>query len=103
MDEKQTVEHIDGSVKEGISDASLRRRIVWKLDRRILPALFILFLFSFLDRTNIGNAKVLGLASDLGLSADQYSNVLAIYFAFCESVPDSSTRRIFAYTDKEVC
>jgi MFS family permease len=39
-------------------------------------------LCSFPDRTNVGNAKILGLEDDLGLSNDQYANGLAIFFAF---------------------
>lgn len=49
---------------------------------RILPVLALLFLCSFLDRTNVGNAKILGLEDDLGLNNSQYANGLAIFFAF---------------------
>lgn len=31
-------------------DAALTRKLLWKLDLRILPMMAILFLFSFLDR-----------------------------------------------------
>lgn len=31
---------------------------------RILPVLALLFLCSFIDRTNVGNAKILGLEKD---------------------------------------
>lgn len=49
---------------------------------RILPVLALLFLCSFLDRTNVGNAKIFGLEDDLGLNNSQYANGLAIFFAF---------------------
>ncbi|KAK4703906.1 hypothetical protein P7C70_g2317, partial [Phenoliferia sp. Uapishka_3] len=61
-------------------EAALRKSVLWKLDTRILPVLALLFLFSFLDRTNIGNARNLGLQKDLALTSKQYSNCLAIYF-----------------------
>ena len=32
------------------------------------------------DRTNIGNARNLGLQKDLALTSKQYENCLAIYF-----------------------
>ena len=70
---------------EYIEDAEVKnmtRKILWKLDTRVLPTLAILFLCSFLDRTNVGNAKILGLEGDLGLTNDQYANGLAIFFAF---------------------
>jgi sugar phosphate permease len=60
----------------------ITKKILWKLDTRVLPVLAILFLCSFLDRTNIGNAKILGLEEDLGLTDSQYANGLAIFFAF---------------------
>lgn len=53
-----------------------------KLSSRILPVLALLFLCSFLDRTNVGNAKILGLETDVGLNNSQYANGLAIFFAF---------------------
>lgn len=37
-----------------IEEARIRKSLLWKLDTRILPVLALLFLFSFLDRTNIG-------------------------------------------------
>jgi MFS family permease len=49
---------------------------------RVLPLLALMFLSSFLDRTNVGNAKILGLEEDLNLTNDQYANGLAIFFAF---------------------
>ncbi|KAI0071230.1 MFS general substrate transporter [Panus rudis PR-1116 ss-1] len=48
--------------------------------RRLLPILTALYLLSFLDRSNIGNAKILGLASDLGVSPSEYNTSLALYF-----------------------
>ena len=43
--------------------------------------LTILYLFSFLDRTNIGNAVLGGLRTDLNLSSPQYSIAVSIFFA----------------------
>lgn len=37
----------------GAEEAALRKALLWKLDSRTLPALALLFLFSFLDRTNM--------------------------------------------------
>ncbi|KEF51712.1 uncharacterized protein A1O9_12347 [Exophiala aquamarina CBS 119918] len=45
-------------------DKALTRKLLWKLDSRIVPILAVLFLYSFLDRTNVGNAKILGLEKD---------------------------------------
>ncbi|KAK3845987.1 MAG: major facilitator superfamily domain-containing protein [Linnemannia gamsii] len=56
--------------------ARLRRKIDWHL----LPLLSLMYLFSFLDRVNIGNAKVAGLEKDLNLSPSEYSWALSIFF-----------------------
>jgi len=39
------------------------RKLLWKLDYRLIPWLSLLYLLSFLDRTNIGNAKLQGVRS----------------------------------------
>lgn len=48
---------------------------------RLIPVLAILFLCSFLDRTNVGNAKIIGLTQDLGMNDYEYSQGLAVYYA----------------------
>jgi hypothetical protein len=40
---------------------AFERRLLWKLDFRLVPWLSLLYLLSFLDRTNIGNAKLQGV------------------------------------------
>ncbi|KAI8144072.1 major facilitator superfamily domain-containing protein, partial [Fennellomyces sp. T-0311] len=57
-------------------EASLRR----KFDRRILSSVTLLYIFAFLTRTNVGNAKVLGLQEDLGLEGSKMSVVLTGFF-----------------------
>ncbi|EAW08535.1 putative MFS transporter [Aspergillus clavatus NRRL 1] len=68
---------------EGLSDeerAKIDRALLWKLDLKLIPWLSLLYLISFLDRTNIGNAKLAGLQRDLHLTNDQYNNSLTIFF-----------------------
>jgi hypothetical protein len=43
-----------------------RKRVMRKVDMRLVPMLAVLYLVSHLDRANIGNAKIEGLAEDLG-------------------------------------
>lgn len=40
--------------------AKIDRALLWKLDIQLIPWLSFLYLISFLDRTNIGNARVVG-------------------------------------------
>ncbi|KAF6753510.1 MFS general substrate transporter [Ephemerocybe angulata] len=54
---------------------------VWrKVDRRLLPALAVMYLFSFMDRANIGNARLQGLEKQLNMSGDQYNLALTLFF-----------------------
>jgi sugar phosphate permease len=42
----------------------------------------LLYLLSFLDRTAIGNARIAGLATDLGLTSSQYNQTVTVFFVF---------------------
>ena len=48
---------------------------------RILPVLALLFLCSFLDRTNVGNAKTYGLEASLKMTDFQYDKGLTVFYA----------------------
>ncbi|KAG0053705.1 hypothetical protein BGZ83_000589 [Gryganskiella cystojenkinii] len=61
-------------------DPELEARIVKKLDRHLLPLLGILYLFSYLDRVNIGNARLFGLEEAVHLTNGQYNIALASFF-----------------------
>ncbi|KDQ28992.1 hypothetical protein PLEOSDRAFT_1103027 [Pleurotus ostreatus PC15] len=60
---------------------ALTKRILWKLDCRILPPLALLWLANFIDRSNIGNARIAGLERDLGLHGNQFNTILAVFYA----------------------
>jgi hypothetical protein len=53
------------SIAEGIDEKALLR----KLDYRLLPPLTILYLLSFLDRSNVGNARLEGMTEDIKMCA----------------------------------
>jgi hypothetical protein len=62
------------------------KRVLRKLDIRLIPNLALLYLLSFLDRGNIGNAKIQGLLGDLNLSGAQYNWCLTVFFfTYCKS------------------
>lgn len=60
----------------GINEKALLR----KLDMRLLPPLTILYLLSFLDRSNVGNARLEGLTTDINMTGNQYLTGLTLYF-----------------------
>ncbi|KAL1612012.1 hypothetical protein SLS60_000235 [Paraconiothyrium brasiliense] len=57
-----------------------RKKVIHKVDVRLVPMLAILYLISHIDRANIGNAKIEGLVEDLGLSGVQWNIVLSVFF-----------------------
>jgi len=64
------------AASEEINERALLRKIDW----RLLPAVGILYLLSFLDRSNVGNARIEGLATDLHMTGNQYLTGLTLYF-----------------------
>jgi hypothetical protein len=82
------VEVINGSINE--------KRLLRRLDLKLLPAVSILYLLSFLDRSNgkgwiagvgrllltctVANARIEGLTTDLGMTGNQYLTGLTLYF-----------------------
>ncbi|OAQ97295.1 hypothetical protein LLEC1_00064 [Akanthomyces lecanii] len=61
---------------EEINESKLLR----KIDRHLLPAVGILYLLSFLDRSNVGNARIEGMLNDLRITGNQYLTGLTVYF-----------------------
>ncbi|KAI9227891.1 MAG: major facilitator superfamily domain-containing protein [Piptocephalis tieghemiana] len=63
-----------------LDEERLARSLRRKMDTHLLPFLSLLYLCSFLDRVNIGNAKVANMDKDLGLTQAEYSWSLSIFF-----------------------
>ncbi|KAK6533989.1 hypothetical protein TWF281_005330 [Arthrobotrys megalospora] len=62
-------------------DPLLEMSLVRKLDFHIIPVVMLLYLCSFLDRINIGNAKLYGLESDLGITGTlKYQTAVSLLF-----------------------
>ncbi|KAI9738788.1 MAG: hypothetical protein M1834_008295 [Cirrosporium novae-zelandiae] len=57
-----------------------RKKVLLKMDMRLIPMLILLYLLCFLDRGNIGNAKIEGLTEDLNLTGSQYNICLTVFF-----------------------
>ena len=98
LSEKATVEHNDSS-EDGLSPAAKEgertshvkaqqpassdidpKKVLRKMDLHLIPMLALLYLLSFLDRGNIGNAKIEGLPESLGLTGGQYNWTLTVFF-----------------------
>ncbi|KAL6248965.1 hypothetical protein RBB50_004028 [Rhinocladiella similis] len=55
-------------------------RIRRKIDRRIVPLVTVLYLLCFLDRANIGNARIQGMAVDLDLVGYRFNWALSVFY-----------------------
>ncbi|KAL8804913.1 MAG: hypothetical protein Q9223_005537 [Gallowayella weberi] len=58
------------------------KALLRKIDFRVIPVLFVIYVAAFLDRVNIANALTLGLPADLHLNAktNQANVALTIFF-----------------------
>ncbi|OQV04998.1 hypothetical protein CLAIMM_09802 [Cladophialophora immunda] len=70
--ETASQEYVEGTPEE--------KKLVRKIDLHLIPILWAMYIFNYLDRTNIGNAKVGGMEDDLHLSSSDYSLVVSIFF-----------------------
>ena len=75
--------HVDDVETEALSsdfNPAEERKVVWKCDLHVVPILMLLYLLAFLDRINIGNARLQGLEDDLRMKGGQYNYALFIFF-----------------------
>ncbi|PGH29978.1 hypothetical protein GX50_07278 [[Emmonsia] crescens] len=61
-------------------DRIVEKKVVWKCDLYVVPILSFLMCLGFLDRINIGNARLQGLEKDLGMSGHDFNIALFIFF-----------------------
>lgn len=61
-------------------DPAAERRLLRKCDRHVLPVISVLYLLAFIDRINIGNAKIQGLEKDLDMTGNDYNIALFVFF-----------------------
>ncbi|KAJ8133448.1 hypothetical protein O1611_g169 [Lasiodiplodia mahajangana] len=55
-------------------------RVVSKLDWNLMSLFFVLYMLAFLDRGNIGNARIAGLQEDFNLVGDKYQWLINIFY-----------------------
>ncbi|CAG8428272.1 unnamed protein product [Penicillium salamii] len=75
--------HLDNVETEALqvdNTAAEERKVIWKCDLHVVPILMLLYLLAFLDRINIGNARLQGLEDDLQMEGPQYNYALFIFF-----------------------
>jgi MFS family permease len=71
------------------------KRVRWKIDRQLPPFLFLIYVITWLDRSNVGNAALMNIKTDLNLNTAGYSLAVAIFFVgacIAESVTNLGMR-----------
>ena len=58
----------------------VERRVKRKMDFRIVPLVTALYVLAFLDRSNIGNARIAGMDEALHLEGNRYQWLLTIFY-----------------------
>lgn len=84
-DSVEVMEKVNGGsngVAPPLDNATRRaeRRLRTKIDLYIVPTVALLYLMCFIDRTNIGNARLAGFEKDLNLLGYDYNLVLSIFY-----------------------
>ncbi|GJC78668.1 putative transporter [Colletotrichum liriopes] len=57
-----------------------KKKAVRKVDYRLIPMLVLLYLMAYLDKTNIGNAKIEGLLDSLNMTGVDYNVAISVFF-----------------------
>ncbi|CAH0032850.1 unnamed protein product [Clonostachys rhizophaga] len=77
--EEAGVQHV--FIEKEISiDPEDERKLLWKIDLRVMPLLFFMYFFNSLDRNNLGAAKTDGIDTDLGFSKYQYNTLVSVFY-----------------------
>ncbi|KAI7570755.1 MFS general substrate transporter [Hortaea werneckii] len=90
-DYKENVEsQVDEYTNAGLSPEDLaflqnfppehKKKLLRKMDWRLVPLLLFLYLITYIDKVNIGNAKIEGLLPSLGMDGTDYNVAVSIFF-----------------------
>jgi len=61
-------------------DRAAEKKLVRKCDLHVIPVIAILYSLAFIDRINIGNARLQGLEKDLKMEGQDYNIALFVFF-----------------------
>lgn len=66
---------------EEVPDSPEVKRIMRKIDIRLLPCLAVIYAFALIDRVNLPNARIAGMDEDLQLQVgERYSLITMMFF-----------------------
>lgn len=74
----------DGMIGPGLTDMTVddetEKRLRHRFDMRILPFGVLIWLMANIDRTNTGNAIILGMREDANLTGNRFNMVLTGFY-----------------------
>ncbi|KAI1205298.1 MFS general substrate transporter [Annulohypoxylon truncatum] len=87
----------DPAVNTVHATSAQERKLVWRQDKRIVPLSAAIYFLCYLDRSNIGNARILNssthndMQTETGATAYQFNIALMIFLVgyFCFEVPSN--------------
>ncbi len=59
------------------------KKLLKKVDIRLLPFLILMYLLNFLDRSNLAQARLGSLEADLGMTGTDFNLATSILFVVC--------------------
>lgn len=74
--EKNIGEDAISSAEISSLEASIRRKLDWHL----LPLCILIHLSAQIDRSNMGNARIMGMAEDIQLTGNRFNIALTAFF-----------------------
>lgn len=77
------------------------KRIIWRVDRRLVVLVGVLYCISLMDRTNLSAAAVAGMLEELELTGNRYVRLILTYLPlsamrFIKPMSHSLTKPIIA-------
>ena len=57
-----------------------QKKLMWRIDRRLVVTLGFMYCVSLMDRTNTGILAITGMVVDLNLIEDRYSIIVLLFF-----------------------
>ncbi len=90
VDDKVNVEHVDSKNMTEMDTyrsyspellKRMERKLVRKIDSRLLPLVILIYLFNYLDRNSITQARLYGLQKDTHVEGATYNTAISIFSA----------------------
>jgi MFS family permease len=78
LDDTEEVEHDPNEPFS--SDKNKERKLVRKIDCRIMPCLILMIILNYLDRNALANARVQGIEASLNLTGSQFNTAISVFF-----------------------